>query len=51
MEQPTTFFKRAWIWLNRQPEPVTDEQWTVLNSPRYFGEFSAATLLQTLPKR
>jgi len=51
MEQPTTFFKRVWIWMNRQPEPVTDEQWTVLNSPRYFGEFSAATLLQTLPKR
>jgi hypothetical protein len=51
VEQPTTFFKRVWIWMNRQPEPATDDQWTVLNSPRYFGEFSAATLLQTLPKR
>jgi hypothetical protein len=51
VEQPTTFFKRVWIWMNRQPEPATDDQWTILNSPRYFGEFSAATLLQTLPKR
>jgi len=50
-EKPSTFLKRVWIWLNRQPEPATDDQWTILNSPRYFGEFSTSTVLQTLPKR
>ena len=50
-ERPSTILRRVWTWLNRNPEPVTDDQWTILNSPRYFGEFSAATVLQTLPKR
>jgi hypothetical protein len=50
-ERPSNLLNRVWTWLNRQPEPATDDQWTILNSPRYFGEFSAATLLQTLPKR
>ena len=50
-ERPSTMLRRVWTWLNRNPEPATDDQWTVLNSPRYFGEFSAATVLRTLPKR
>jgi hypothetical protein len=50
-EKPSTFFRRVWTWLNRYPEPASDDQWTILNSPRYFGEYSASTLLQTLPKR
>jgi len=49
--KPSTFFRRVVTWLNREPEPATDDQWTILNSPRYFGEFTASTLLQTLPKR
>ncbi len=50
-QKPSGFMRRVWTWLNRQPEPATDDQWTVLNSPRYFGEFSLSTMLQTLPKR
>jgi hypothetical protein len=50
-DKPRTFFNKAWAWLNREPEPVTDDQWTVLNSPRYFGQFSVYQLLQTLPAR
>lgn len=49
--KPSTFFHRVVTWLNREPEPATDDQWTILNSPRYFAEFTASTLLQTLPKR
>ena len=49
--KPATLFHRVVTWLNREPEAATDDQWTILNSPRYFGEFTAATLLQTLPKR
>jgi hypothetical protein len=51
IERPKTFFRRVWTWLDRRAEPVTDDPWTVLNSPRYFGQFSAAKLLQTLPER
>jgi hypothetical protein len=50
-DKPQTFFRRVWTWLDRRSEPATDEPWTVLNSPRYFGQFSAAKLLQTLPER
>jgi hypothetical protein len=49
--KPQTFFRRVLTWLDRRSEPVTDEPWAVLNSPRYFGQFSAAKLLQTLPAR
>jgi hypothetical protein len=50
-DKPKTFFRRVWTWLDRRSEPATDEPWTVLNSPRYFGQFSSAKLLQTLPER
>jgi hypothetical protein len=36
---------------DRQTLPATDDQWTILNSPRYFGQYSAEKLLQTLPER
>jgi len=36
---------------DRQTLPATDDEWTILNSPRYFGQYSAGKLLQTLPKR
>jgi hypothetical protein len=36
---------------DRQPPSALDDQWAILNSPRYFGEFSAVKLLQTLPER
>ncbi len=49
--KPSTFFRRLVTWLNREPEAATDDQWSILNSPRYFGEFTASTVLQTLPKR
>ncbi len=38
-------------WIYHEPAPVTEEQWEVLNSPRYFGQFSLAKLLKTLPQR
>jgi hypothetical protein len=50
-EKPQNIFNRIVAWLNREPAPATDEPWTVLNSPRYFGQFSAMKLLQTLPER
>jgi hypothetical protein len=28
-----------------------DDQWNILNSPRYFGEYSAEKLLETMPQR
>lgn len=28
-----------------------DDQWNILNSPRYFGEYSATKLLETMPQR
>ncbi len=46
-----TFFRHMWSWLNRQPQPVSDDPWTVLNSPRYFGEYTVYTVFGTLPKR
>lgn len=51
VEKPVSFFKRLLTWFDRRAEPVTDQPWTVLNSPRYFGQFSSAKLLQTLPER
>jgi hypothetical protein len=50
-DKPVSFFRRVVTWLDRRSEPATDEPWTVLNSPRYFGQFSAEKLLQTLPER
>jgi len=44
------FFKLMWTYANRETPPVGD-QWDILNSPRFFGRYAAATLLETLPKR
>ena len=34
------------------PQPRNpDDQWDVMNSPRFFGEYSAGKLLKTLPER
>jgi hypothetical protein len=38
-------------YADRQPPSALDDQWDILNSPRYFGQFSAVKLLQTLPER
>lgn len=36
---------------DREPLSALDDQWAILNSPRYFGQYSAEKLLQTLPER
>jgi hypothetical protein len=46
-----TLAKRAWNLLNRETPSDLDDQWDILNSPRYFGQFAAVTSLQSLPKR
>jgi hypothetical protein len=38
-------------YADRQPPSALDDQWGILNSPRYFGQFAAEKLLQTLPER
>jgi hypothetical protein len=38
-------------YADRQPPSALEDQWAILNSPRYFGQFSAVKLLQTLPAR
>jgi hypothetical protein len=50
-DKPISFFKRVGTWLDRRAEPASDQPWTILNSPRYFGEFTADKLFQTLPER
>lgn len=40
----------AWC-INTPTRTALDDQWNILHSPRYFGEFSAAQLLKTLPDR
>lgn len=45
-----TFFKRLFTFANRETPPVVD-QWDILNSPRFFGRYAAASVLATLPKR
>jgi hypothetical protein len=40
----------AWC-INTPTRSALDDQWNILHSPRYFGEFSAAQLLKTLPER
>lgn len=48
---PKTLVKRAWSLLNRETPSDLDDQWDILNSPRYFGQFAAVTSLESLPKR
>jgi hypothetical protein len=38
-------------YADRQPQSALDEQWTILNSPAYFSQYSAVKLLETLPER
>lgn len=38
-------------YADRQPRSALDDQWSILNSPRYFGQYAAEKLLQTLPER
>jgi hypothetical protein len=38
-------------YADRQPPSALDDQWGILNSPRYFGQFTAEKLLLTLPER
>ena len=40
----------AWC-LNTPTRSALDDQWNILHSPRFFGEYSLENLLQTLPKR
>jgi hypothetical protein len=40
----------AWC-INTPTRSALDDQWNILHSPRYFGEFSASELLKTLPAR
>ncbi|HEV2454233.1 MAG TPA: hypothetical protein VGY98_08230 [Verrucomicrobiae bacterium] len=40
----------AWC-INTPTRTALDDQWNIFHSPRYFGEFSAAELLKTLPER
>jgi hypothetical protein len=46
--QVYTFF--AWC-IHVPTRSALDDQWNILHSPRYFGEFSSEKLLQTLPVR
>ncbi len=40
----------AWC-ISTPTRSALDDQWKVLHSPRYFGQFSAEQILQTLPQR
>jgi hypothetical protein len=45
-----TFFQRLFTYADRRTPPMAD-QWNILNSPRFFGRYAAASVLATLPKR
>lgn len=49
-EKAKTFFKLALTYANRET-PEIGGQWDILHSPRFFGRYAAAALLETLPKR
>jgi hypothetical protein len=40
----------AWC-INTPTRTALDDQWNILHSPRYFGQFSADQVLKTLPQR
>jgi hypothetical protein len=46
-----SFLKTLLKYADREPSSVLDDQWAILNSPRYFGRYSAVKVLQTLPER
>lgn len=46
-----SFATRVWGFLDRETPSDLDDQWDILNSPRYFGQYAATTSLESLPKR
>ena len=50
-DAPRKIFNSVSDWIYHGTEPATEDQWTILNSPRYFGQYSVMKLLQTLPER
>jgi hypothetical protein len=49
--QARSLLKNLLKYADRQPASALDDQWSILNSPRYFGQYAAVKLLQTLPER
>jgi hypothetical protein len=45
-----TYSFLAWC-VNTPTRSALDDQWNILHSPRYFGEYSSEKLLDTLPQR
>jgi hypothetical protein len=55
-QQPRhNFFYGAYSFLawcvDTPTRSALDDQWNILHSPRYFGEFSVEKLVKTLPAR
>lgn len=50
-QKKQAFFRRLSAWRNLESPTPSNRQWSIFNSPRFFGRFSAAALLETLPKR
>jgi hypothetical protein len=50
-ETSRKFLQTLSSWIYHEPPPATEDQWTILNSPRYFGQYSLVKLLKTLPER
>ena len=49
--QTRSALKTLLKYADREPQSALDDQWAILNSPRYFGQFSAVKLMKTLPER
>jgi hypothetical protein len=49
--QARSLLKTLLKYADREPSSALDDQWGILNSPRYFGQYAAVKLLQTLPER
>jgi hypothetical protein len=50
-QKTQAFFRMLSAWRNLESPTPSNRQWSIFNSPRFFGRFSAAALLETLPKR
>jgi hypothetical protein len=46
-----SLLKRILTFADRQPQSALDDQWDILNSPHYFGQYAVVKVLQTLPER
>jgi hypothetical protein len=46
-----SLLKSLFRYADREPTSALDDQWAILNSPRYFSRYSLAELLKTLPER